>query len=76
MNNQIKSIQVFGSDCPSCKKLHELTKEAISELNLDIDVEYISDIQRIIDLGLLSAPILMINDKVITAGELPRVEEI
>ena len=76
MNNQIKSIQVFGSDCPSCKKLHELTKEAISELNLDIDVEYISDIQKIIDLGLLSAPILMINDKVITAGELPRVEEI
>ena len=76
MNNQIKSIQVFGSGCPSCKKLHELTKEAVAELKLDIEVEYISDIQRIIDLGLLSSPVLMINDKVITAGELPRVDEI
>jgi len=76
MNNQIVSIQVLGSGCPTCKKLFELTKKAVSELDLKIEVEYITDIQKIIELGVMSSPVLTINNKVALAGQLPNLEKI
>lgn len=76
MSNEIKSIQVLGSGCPTCKKLFELTKQAAAELNLDVEVEYIADVQRIIDLGVMSSPVLTINNKAVIAGQLPGLEKI
>ncbi len=32
-------IQVLGSGCSTCKKLFELTKEAVKQLNLREEVE-------------------------------------
>jgi len=43
-------IQVLGSGCPACRNLFELTKKAVEELNLKAEVEYISDIQKIIEM--------------------------
>lgn len=76
MNEQIKTIQVLGSGCPTCKKLFELTKQAASELNLEVEVEYINDIQKLIELGVMSSPVLAINNKAILAGQVPSVEKI
>ena len=76
MNNQITSIQVFGSGCPTCKKLYELTKDAAKELNINIEVEYSSDIQKLLDTGMMSSPVLVINGKAVLAGNLPRIEKI
>jgi small redox-active disulfide protein 2 len=70
------TIQVLGSGCPTCKKLFELTKQAVSELNLDVEVEYITDIQKIMDLGVMSSPVLAVNNKVVIAGQLPGLEKI
>ncbi|NCN25214.1 hypothetical protein COT94_03955 [Candidatus Falkowbacteria bacterium CG10_big_fil_rev_8_21_14_0_10_37_14] len=76
MNKQISSIQVLGSGCPTCKKLFELTKQAVTELGLKIEVEYITDIQKIIELGVMSSPVLTINGKVALVGQLPSSEKI
>lgn len=76
MNKEIKSIQVLGSGCPTCKKLFEQTKQAVSELKLDIKVEYFNDIQKIIELGAMSSPVLAINNKIALAGKVPGVEAI
>lgn len=69
-------IQVLGSGCPTCKKLFEQTKQAVSELKLDIEVEYSNDIQKIIELGAMSSPVLAINNKIVMAGQVPGVERI
>lgn len=76
MNNKIEKIEVFGSGCSSCKKLFELTKEAARELGINIEIEYIEDIQRLMELGLMSFPVLAINGKPIIVGEVPNVKEI
>jgi small redox-active disulfide protein 2 len=70
------TIQVLGSGCPTCKKLFELTKQAASELKLGVEVEYISDIQKIMDLGVMSSPVLAVNNKAVIAGQLPSLEKI
>jgi len=69
-------IQVLGSGCPTCKKLFELTKKAVEELELKTEVEYITDIQKIVEMGVMSSPVLAIDGKPAIAGFLPDVEKI
>ncbi len=76
MNTKIESILVLGSGCPTCKKLHELTKEAAEELNITTEVEYSSDIQKLLDTGMMSSPVLVINGRPVLAGALPSVAKI
>ena len=76
MNDQITSIQVLGSGCPTCKKLFELTQKVVTELGLKTEVEYVTDIQKIIELGVMSSPVLTINNKVALVGQLPTSEKI
>lgn len=76
MNNKITQIKVLGSGCPTCHRLHELTLNALKDLEIDQPVEYIQDIQKIIEMGLMTLPVLMINDKVALTGQLPTPEKL
>jgi small redox-active disulfide protein 2 len=69
-------IQVFGSGCPTCKKLYETTKTAAAELGIKDEVEYITDIREIMKLGVMQSPVLAINGKVALLGFVPNVEKI
>ncbi len=69
-------IQVLGSGCPTCKKFFELTKQALGELGIKTEVEYITDIQKIVEMGVMSSPVLAINGKPVLTGFLPEVEKI
>jgi len=76
MENKIMKIQVLGSGCPTCKKLFELTKQVVEELDLKTEVEYITDIQKIVEMGVMSSPVLSINGKPAITGFLPDIEKI
>jgi len=76
MENKTMKIQVLGSGCPTCKKLFELTKKAVEELDLKTEVEYITDIQKIIEMGVMSSPILAINNKPVMTGSILDIEKI
>jgi small redox-active disulfide protein 2 len=69
-------IQVLGSGCPTCKKLFELTKQATKEMNLADEVEYVNDIQQILNMGVMSSPVLAINGKPVMVGFSPDKEKI
>jgi len=70
------NIQVFGSGCASCKKLHELTVKAVEELGLKLDVEYNTDVTKIIEMGVMSSPVLAIDGKPALVGFIPDIEKI
>lgn len=69
-------IQVLGSGCATCKKLFELTKEAVKQLKLDEEVEYSTDVSKIIEMGVMSSPVLAIDGKPALVGFLPDIEKI
>lgn len=64
-------IQIFGMGCASCKKLYKLTQETVKEMELDADVEYIDDMQKIVEMGLMSSPVLVVNGKPVVSGFVP-----
>ena len=69
-------IQVLGTGCPTCRKLFELTKKAVEELNVKIEVEYITDIQKMVEMGVMSSPVLVVNGKPVMTGFTPNVGKI
>lgn len=69
-------IQVLGSGCPTCKKLFEITQEAVKELDLKEKVEYITDISKIVEMGVMSSPVLAIDGKPVMVGFVPDIEKI
>ena len=76
MENKNLKIQVLVSVCPTCKRMFELVVKAVKELELKTEAEYVSDIQKIIDMGLMSSPILAINGKPAKAGFTSDMEKI
>jgi len=72
-------IQVLGSGCPTCKKLNEMTIQAVKELGLSDNVEYLTGevgTSKIIELGIMSSPVLTINDKPVMVGFTPDIEKV
>ena len=65
------NIQVLGSGCPTCKTLYNKVLEIANQINASLEVEYITDITKIVELGAMSSPVFAINDEIITAGKNP-----
>jgi small redox-active disulfide protein 2 len=72
----VPKIEVLGSGCPGCKKLHKLTVEAAGQLGLTGEVAYVTDINRIIEMGVMQTPVLAVNGKPVLAGFIPDVERL
>ncbi len=70
------NMKVLGSGCLNCKKLHQSAEEAIKELNVNINLEYITDMGRIIAYGVMSTPALVINEKVVSQGRILSKEDV
>lgn len=69
-------IQVLGSGCANCKKLHQITSEVVQDLNPDIKVDYITDVSKIIESGIMQSPVLTVNGKPVIIGFIPNKEKI
>jgi len=71
-------IQVIGSGCSTCKNLFELTKKAVAELGIKADVEYSTDVSKIIEMGVMQSPVLAIDGKpaMIGMGSFEKIKEI
>jgi len=65
------NIQVLGSGCPTCKTLYNKVLEIAKQIDPSLEVEYITDITKIVELGAISSPVFAINAEIITAGKLP-----
>jgi len=69
-------VQVLGSGCPTCKHLYEIVKATLEDMGMDDEVEYITDINKLIDEGITASPALKINNKVVCVGRVPSSDEI
>lgn len=70
------NIKIIGSGCPDCDRLHANTLAALRELGLEAEVEKIGDLMEIVKLGVLSAPSLMADGKLLIAGKAASQKEI
>ena len=67
-------IKVLGSGCKACHQLYDNTLKAV--VGLGIEVEYITDLQKIMEYGAMLMPALVINEKVVSVGRILKPAEI
>lgn len=63
------SIKVLGAGCKSCHEMYENTKAALKTAGIDIEVEYITDMEKVMGYGVMSMPGHVVNEKVVSMGK-------
>ena len=69
-------IQILGTGCPKCKKLAEAAEAAAKELQLDYELEKVTDINQIMGFGVMMTPALAVDGDVKVVGKVPAIDEI
>lgn len=70
-------IKIFGPGCAKCQLLADNAQKATEELGLNnVKIEKISNIEKIVEQGIMGTPAIMINNELKSAGRVPDVEEI
>lgn len=72
----MKKLQVLGTGCPSCRKLADLAAQAADELNVEYELEKVSDIDRILSFDVPGTPALVVNGDVVVVGRVPSLNEL
>ena len=72
----MKKIQILGTGCPKCKKLTENAENAAKELGIEYEIEKVTDINKIMDFGVMMTPALAVDGEVKVVGKVASVEEI
>ena len=75
-NDGICCIKVLGSGCKSCHALLESAKEAKKTMGVSVEVEYVTDMQRIMEYGVMSMPALVVNENVVSMGKVLKPVEV
>ncbi|MCB1662366.1 MAG: TM0996/MTH895 family glutaredoxin-like protein [Pseudomonadales bacterium] len=69
-------FQIYGSGCSKCKALTDNAKAAAQALGISYDIEKITDMNDIIDAGVMRTPALAIDGEVVVEGKISSVDEI
>lgn len=69
-------VKILGPGCNNCKHLEKATREALAGLGLDATVEKVEDYPTIVGYGIMSTPGLVVDEKVLVSGRVPKPVEI
>lgn len=69
-------IQVLGPGCANCGKLAENAEQAARELGIEYEIEKVTEIDRMVDLGVLLTPGLVVDGEVKSSGKVLSPAEI
>lgn len=70
------NIKVLGSGCCKCENLLEAVKTAVAEKGINAEIEYITDMAKIMEYGIMSTPALMVDNKVVSMGRVLKAKEV
>jgi small redox-active disulfide protein 2 len=69
-------VKILGTGCPKCKKLTEVTEQAAIELGIEITIEKVTDLEKILSYSVMSTPALVVNGVVKVAGRIPSNDDL
>lgn len=72
----MRTLEVLGPGCPRCHALAENAEAAARELGIEYELFRVTEIDDILDYGVLMTPALVVDGQTVVVGIVPSVEEI
>ena len=69
-------IKVLGAGCKSCHEQYKNAKEAVKNIGLDVEVEYITDMEKVMEHGVMTMPAIVVNETVVSAGKVLKTTDV
>ena len=69
-------IKVLGAGCKSCHEQYENVKKAVKAMGVSVEVEYITDMQKVMEYNVMSMPALVVNEKVVSMGKVLKAADV
>ncbi len=69
-------IKILGTACKKCKTLEQLVRKVVEENGIDATVEKEEDLMAIMAYGVMTTPALVLDEKVLLKGRLPKEKEL
>ncbi len=70
------TIQILGPGCPNCRNLEKNAREAVARLGIDAGIEKVTDMDRIVEMGVMRTPGYAIDGTVQNSGRVSTADEI
>ncbi len=67
----MKQIKVLGSGCASCQTVYQMIEQAAKAKGVEVRLEKVEDIAKIMRHGVMSTPGVVVDGKVVHAGGIP-----
>lgn len=74
--NGICCIKVLGAGCKSCHEQVEQVRKAVTAMGLPAEVEYITDMQEVMEYGVMSMPAIVVNERVVSMGKVLKAADV
>ena len=71
-----RKIEVLGPGCARCRETFRVVQHVVQQEGLDVELVKDESIERMMALGMLSTPGLVIDGKVVVSGRVPKADEV
>jgi small redox-active disulfide protein 2 len=74
--NKGAAVKILGTGCAKCNELEAATREALTELGMDANIDHITDFTQIAAYGVMTTPALVVDGKVVAFGKVLKKDEV
>ncbi len=76
MDATVKTIEVLGPGCARCKETFRVVQHVVESAGLVCEVVKNESIQRMIELGVMATPAVVVDGGVVISGRIPKADEL
>ena len=72
----MQKVEVLGPGCTRCRETFRVVRHVIEQERLDVELVKDESIERMMALGLMATPGVVVDGKIVVSGRIPKAEEV
>lgn len=72
----MKSIKILGTGCKKCTDTYDLVNKVVAAKGVEAEVTKVEDLKSIVGYGVMQTPAVVIDEKVVFKGKVPKEKDV